>query len=552
MKKNLSSSKWIVKKIRPYIPDLMVLVLTGVLISYISVKFALISKNLIDVVTHQSEGNVKEAALSLVLMLVAQLLLQIIHIRINIKASGKLAMSIRTDIFYKLLKKDFAKVSSIHSGELLNTLISDITLVSEKTVQLIPSVFTISSSIIFSFSTLYKLDRAFALACLALGPFALLAAYIYKKKIKSMHLECRKSDGKVRSFLQESVQNFLVVKAFGRENIMKSRAKELQLENYNLSVKRSTMAIMANIMFFLAVTVVYYGALAWSVYRLSLGIITFGTVTAVLGLVGQLQNPFRDLSSILPQAYMALASAERIIELENLKEEEPVYLKDIKDLEGFSEIEFDNVTFSYDGIDVLNNTNFSVKKGEFVALCGNSGAGKSTMTKLLLSVLKPQGGDVYLKFENGEKLSFSAEMRAMFSYVPQGNMILSGTIRDNITFADENPDEEKVIRAAEIAQIKDAIDKMPKGFDTVLGEKGIGLSEGQIQRIAIARALYYDAPVLLFDEATSSLDIDTEASLLKSIKELTDKTCIIISHRREVISACDKTYYLQNGSLYEL
>ncbi len=174
------------------------------------------------------------------------------------------------------------------------------------------------------------------------------------------------------------------------------------------------------------------------------------------------------------------------------------------------------------------------------------------MTKLLLSLLKPQGGDVCLEFENGDKISFSAETRKIFSYVPQGNMILSGTIRDNITFADENPDEEKVIRAAEIAQIEDAIDNMPKGFDTILGEKGIGLSEGQIQRVAIARALYYDAPVLLFDEATSSLDIDTEASLLKSIKELTDKTCIIISHRREVISACDKTYYLQNGSLYEL
>lgn len=552
MKKNLSSSKWIFKKIRPYIPNLIVLILTGVLISYISVRFALISKSLIDVVTKQAEGSVREAAISMVLMLAFQLLFQIIHIRVHIKTSGKLSMSIRTDVFYKLLKKDFAKVSSVHSGEILNTLISDITLVSEKAVQLIPSVFTLLSSVLFSFTALFKLDRTFALACLALGPIALLAAYVYKKKIKSMHLLCRKSDGRVRSFLQETIQNFLVVKAFGRENVMKKKAKELQLENYNLGVKRSTMAIMANIMFFLAVTVVYYGALAWSVYRLSIGVITFGTVTAVLGLVSQLQTPFRDLSSILPQAYMALASADRIIELENLSEEEPVSLKDTVDLKSFSEIEFNNVTFYYDGVDVLENTNFSVKKGEFVALCGSSGAGKSTMTKLLLSVLKPQSGEVFLKFENGEKINFSAKTRTMFSYVPQGNMILSGTIRDNITFADENPDEEKVIRAAEIAQIKETIDNMPKGFDTVLGEKGIGLSEGQIQRIAIARALYHDAPVLLFDEATSSLDIDTEASLIKSIKELTDKTCIIISHRREVISACDKTYYLQNGSLYEL
>ncbi len=552
MKKNLSSSKWIFKKIRPYIPNLMVLILTGVAISYISVRFALMSKNLIDIATRQAEGSVKGAIINLAVMLACQLALQIIHVRIHIKTSGKISMAIRTDMFYKLLKKDFARVSSIHSGEILNTLISDVSLVAEKATQLIPSAFTLCSSVIFSFSALYKLDKTFALMCLVLGPVALLVAYIYKKKIKSLHLLCRKSDGKVRAFLQETIQNFLVVKAFGRENTMKARANELQYNSYNLAVKRSTMSIFANIMFFLAVTVVYYGALAWSVYRLSLGLITFGTVTAILGLVGQLQTPFRDLSSILPQVYMTLASADRVIELENLDDEEPVYLDENVDLNSFSEIVFEDVNFSYGDVEVLKNVSFSVKKGEFVALCGNSGAGKSTMTKLLLSVLKAQGGEVYLNLENGKKINFGTETRAMFSYVPQGNMILSGTIRDNITFADENPDEEKVIWAATAAQIKETIDNMPKGFDTKLGEKGIGLSEGQIQRIAIARALYYDAPVLLFDEATSSLDIHTEAELLKSIKELTDKTCIIISHRKEVISACDKTYYLQEGTLNNL
>ena len=552
MKKNLSSSKWIFKKVRPYIPNLIIMILTGVSISYLGVRFALMSKNLIDIATKQAEGSVKTAILQLMIMLAIQLVLQIIHVRIHIKTSGKISMDIRTDMFYKLLKKDFAKVSSIHSGEILNTLISDISMVAEKTTQLIPSVFTLVSSILFSFLALYSLDSTFALICLGLGPVALLVAYIYKKKIKSLHKKCRESDGKVRAFLQETIQNFLVVKAFGRENTMRARSRDLQYISYNLTVKRSTLSIFANIMFFLAITVVYYGALAWSVYRLSLGLITFGTVTAVLGLVGQLQTPFRDLSSILPQVYMTLASADRVIELENLDDEEPVHLDENIDLNNFSEIVFEDVNFSYGDVEVLRNVSFSVKKGEFVALCGNSGAGKSTMTKLLLSVLKAQSGEVYLKLDDENKIKFGAETRKMFSYVPQGNMILSGTIRDNITFADENPDEEKVLWASEAAQIKETVENMPNGFDTKLGEKGIGLSEGQIQRIAIARALYYDAPVLLFDEATSSLDIHTEAELLKSIKELTDKTCIIISHRKEVISACDKTYYLQEGTLNNL
>ena len=201
---------------------------------------------------------------------------------------------------------------------------------------------------------------------------------------------------------------------------------------------------------------------------------------------------------------------------------------------------------------MLEQINLTVKKGEFIAICGPSGGGKSTLTRLLLSVLKPKSGSVYLLGKDGAQIPFDASLRHMFSYVPQGNMILSGTIRENITFADKAPDEKKVLRAVELAQLTEAVRKMPKGLDTVLGEKGHGLSEGQVQRIAVARALYYDAPVLLLDEATSSLDMQTEQELLAHIRSMTDKTCIIVSHRKEVMDACDKTYYLQNGSLYEL
>ena len=551
MKKEMNSGKWIFKKVRPYFPGLIVLIIVGIIVSYITVRFSLISKKLIDIVTNQAEGSVLYNGIWLALMLIAQLILQIVYIRIHIKISGRLSMSIRTDLFHKLLKKDFAEVSSIHSGEFLNRLISDVSIVSEKVTEIIPNLFTLLSTVVFSFSALYVLDKHFAIACLFLGPVALAATYIYKKKIKTLHIKCRESDGKVRSFIQETIQNFLVVKAFGRESYMSRKAYSLQTDNYKLNVKRSTAGIMANILFFLAVTMVYYGALAWSVYRLSLGLITFGTVTAVLSLVSQLQSPFREVAGILPQTYMVLASAERLIELENIKEETQ-YIETNRDLSQFSKISFHNVSFSYDETEVLKNVSLDIKKGEFVALCGISGAGKSTMTKLLLSVLVPNEGNVLLKFEDGESINFNSDMRKMFSYVPQGNMILSGTIRDNITFADEAPDEEKLKKVIEIAQIKDFIDKTPKGLDTYLGEKGHGLSEGQVQRIAIARALYYDAPVLLLDEATSSLDIATESHLLSSIKELTDKTCIIISHRREVIDACDKTFILQNGALNAL
>ncbi len=543
------TGKWILSHIRPFIPYLVLLIVMVVTIAYINVEFSLVSKSLIDVATKQSEGNLVNSAVALVVLLVSQLILQVVYTRVHITVSGKLAMSLRSELFYKLLGKDYSEISKIHSGEILNRLVSDVSLLSEKTTEIIPNVFALLSTVIFSFVALYSLDNAFALFCLGCGPIILAAAYIYKKKIKSLHIKCRESDGKVRSHLQETIQNFIVIKAFRKENLMRKNSEKLQYKNYKLNVKRATVGIISNILFFLAMTVVYYAALAWGVYKLSIGAITFGTVTAILGLVGQLQSPFREIAAVLPQTYMVLASADRLIEMEKIPDDESN--EEFIDASSFEKIIFENVDFSYGEVKVLKNVDFTVNKGEFIAICGVSGAGKSTLSKIMLSVIKPDSGTALVK-AGGNEIAFSSQTRKLFSYVPQGNLILSGTIRDNITFCDENPDEDKLISACTAAQIIEDIYKMPEGFDTILGEKGHGMSEGQIQRLAIARALYYDAPVLLLDEATSSLDIATEDNLLKAIKSMTDKTCIIISHRKEVMEACDKTYILQNCSLNEL
>lgn len=550
-KQKSETGKWIFKRIRAFIPYLIVLIVFVVLLAYINVQFSLVSKSLIDIATNQAEGSLKTAALKLTALLVVQLILQILYIRIHVSVSGKLSMSLKTELFYKILSKDYSEVSKIHSGEILNRLVSDVSLLSEKTTEIIPNVFALLSTILFSFIALYRLDRTFALFCLCFGPVILIAAYIYKKKIKTLHIKCRESDGRVRSHLQETIQNFIVIKAFAKESLMRKKSQELQYENYRLNVKRSVIGIISNVLFFLAMTVGYYAALGWGVYRLSVGTITFGTLTAMLALVGQIQSPFREVASVLPQCYMVLASTERLMDIDNLSDDRTGEKLTQKDMRDFSAIIFDDVHFSYGEVDVLKGVTFTVEKGEFVALCGISGAGKSTLSKILLSVISADKGSTYIKTKERD-ISVSSGTRALFSYVPQGNLILSGTIRDNITFCDENPDEEKIIRASTAAQIIDDIKNLPDGFNTLLGEKGHGLSEGQVQRLAIARALYYDAPVLLLDEATSSLDIATEEKLLKSIKTMTDKTCIIISHRREVLDACDKTYILQNGSLNEL
>lgn len=552
-KQKSETGKWIFKRIRAFIPYIIVLVVFVVAIAYIGVQFSLVSKSLIDVATNQANGSLGNIAFKLVILLILQLVLQIVYVRIHITAAGKLTMALRSELFYKMLSKEYGSVSKLHSGEILNRLVSDASLLADKTMEIIPNIFALVSTVVFSFSALYNLDSKFALCCLVFGPVVLIAAYIYKRKIKTLHKQCRESDGKVRSHLQETIQNFIVVKAFSKESLMKKHSLKLQHDNYRLNVKRSTIGIISNILFFLAMTAGYYAALGWGVYRLKIGdpAFTFGTLTAILALVGQIQSPFREIASVLPQIYMVMASTERLIELDNLPDDEADVEFTTDDSKHFESLCFENVEFSYGEVEVLKAVSFTVEKGEFVALCGISGAGKSTLSKIILSVIRPNAGRAYIT-AGGKEINFSSNTRKLFSYVPQGNMILSGTIRDNITFCDENPDEERIIRAAKAAQIIDDILKMPDGFDTMLGEKGHGLSEGQVQRLAIARALYYDAPVLLLDEATSSLDIATEDKLLTAIREMTDKTCIIISHRHEVMQACDKTYILQDGSLHEL
>ena len=208
------TGKWILNHIRHFIPYLILLIVMVITIAYINVEFSLVSKSLIDIATSQAEGNLINNAVALVVLLVAHLLLQIVYTRVHITVSGKLAMSIRTELFYKLLGKDYSEISKIHSGEILNRLLSDVSLLSEKTTEIIPNVFALLSTVIFSFAALYSLDSTFALFCLCCGPVILAAAYIYKKKIKSLHIQCRESDGMVRSHIQETIQNFIVIKAF--------------------------------------------------------------------------------------------------------------------------------------------------------------------------------------------------------------------------------------------------------------------------------------------------------------------------------------------------
>lgn len=520
--KNQSQIKWLLKRTGTKMyGKLLFLTLLGVVMSYLGVRFAIVSKDVLDIASGARGGSLMGQIIRLAVMLVLLLGSQVVYSLSNARISGKYAIELKEHVFRVCLGRDWQEISKIHSGELINRIHSDVNVIVTGVMLLVPNLVSLIFRIVLSFVELFRLDWLFAVACLVLSPFILISARIYSSKMKSLHKKCMETDGKTKSFMQEILQNLLVIKAYRNEDAVVEHAREFQFLHFKFTLKRNHISILMNILFYLALTASYYIALSYCAWKLSLGLMTFGTLMAILQLLNQVQTPFKDLSAVIPQYFSTIASAERLEELEKLPEDERAALISEKT----PLVEIRDMSFSYGDEEIFSHTDFTMQQGEFIAISGISGIGKSTLLKLVMGILKPTDGTVLCRCE--------------VAYVPQGNMILSGTIRENIAFY-RSVDEEKIIRSAKVAEIYDFIQTLPDGFDTVLGEKGLGLSEGQVQRLAIARAVYLDAPLLLLDECTSALDEATEAKVLRNFKELKDKSLIIISHKQAAFDVADK------------
>lgn len=543
MKKN-NVYLWLWKNSRDSRVFILLLTVLSVVYSLLQLSFVSASKEVIDVATGVIDGDLKNACFVLIGLLVVQLCMQIGINFMNVHALSRFEISLKRHVFSVLMKKEYLAVAKYHSGELLNRLNSDVSVIINGIIGIIPSAALFLTSIIGGFAMLWNIDSKLALIILAVGPLVGIGARLYSSKYKKLHKKCQSAEGDTKSFMLEILQNMLVVKSFCCEKATLNHAEMLQRRSYHLKVVRTCISIVAHVGMFLIFNAGYYFALAYGAFRLSAGILTYGDLTAVLQLVNKIQTPFKNMSGLIPQAFAVTASAERLLELECLADEEDtgdnlpddIYNK----LDG---IVFDNVTFRYSDDSVVSGVNMKIHKGECVVVAGESGAGKSTSIKLLLGILTPETGSIYLAAGN-ERYNIGRNTRTLFSYVPQGNLILSGTIRENICFARPDATDEDIIRAAKIAQIWDFIEKLDCGLDTKIGEKGLGLSEGQAQRISIARAILFDAPILLLDESTSALDSQTELALLKAIRSMTDKTCIIVSHKQAAFDICDNVCYV--------
>ncbi len=541
---NKSTLKWIYARIRKYFPLILIISAVAALVSLFTVSIALATKEVFDVATGVKEGSLKVSAVLLFSVIAVQIILSAAQSFMNTYTNGKLTLLIRNHLFASICKKKFHSLSSYHSGDLLNRLTSDTDVVVQSSVSIIPNIVSMVTKILAGTLAMLIMNPKIALIIIILGVLIPAVGRIINKKYKILHKQCQETEGETRSFLQECFQNIVVIKTFISDTPFIKRLNRYMEANFRFKIKRTGISIIIHIALYSFFTIGYYAVLVWGAGGLAAGTITYGTLMAFLQLIAQLRAPLQNVSGIMPQYYSALASAERLIELEKLEDENAPLFKDrIEEIKNsFKELKFNNLSFAYKNEDVIENCNLTAKRGDITAITGESGSGKSTLFKLVLGLYEPQIGNITVN----DNIIVDTSTRGLFAYVPQGNMVISGSIRDNITLCNPETSDEKIKQATLAADIYDFICTLPMGLETELSERGLGLSEGQIQRISIARALLTDAPILLLDEATSALDEETETRVLTNIKNMTDKTVIFITHRNQSLKVCDRIFHIEN------
>lgn len=544
-------AKWIIKHTKGYIKSLLLLTILSSVSVLLSIATALIGKQIIDNAI-VGKGVVTTLVIY-ALVTIFEIVLGSIYSLVSVVITEKYSFQIRQKVYRDVLDTCWSDISKYHSGDIMTRLTSDINIVASGVSGLISNILVLVFQLIVAFCTLFYFDKWLAVLTLAIAPITAVISIWLGKKLRYLQVKVQETEAKYRAFMQESVANQLIIKAFNNQDYSEENLNRLRNNRLHWILKKNQMNVIASGTMSFAYTLVYVIAFGWGAIKLSLKEITYGTMSVFLSLVGQIQDPLVELSKQLPQIITILASAGRIVELEEL--EKDVYLDEGLDVPEKVDVKVENIDFSYNNGNekVFSNASLEIKSGEFVAILGESGVGKTTLIRLIMGFMNTNKGQIEFADENNNREIVNGHAREYMSYVPQGNTLFSGTIRDNIKMGKTDATEEEVMEAVNAACADSFIDNLPNGLDTVLGEKGHGLSEGQAQRIAIARALIKKAPLLILDEATSSLDEKTELKVLDSIGKLKPRpTCILITHRRSVLKICDREIKLQDGQIESL
>lgn len=547
MKKNLTILVWIFNHSKAVLPLIILTSILGGILSAIGVYSALISKSLIDAATSGNMNLVIKWLMMMAGIYFIRLTLNIVNSLISTYSSTQLFNQIQKKMYVSVTYSEWMAQSKYHSVNLLTRITSDVGTVSSVILSSLNSLVSLTVTLVSSFIALLYLDPTIAIFTIIATPLYLIFSKMYSKRLKSIYKEVQDQDILYRSFIQESIQNLMIVKTFCHEEENFETLNQHHQKKLQLSLKSTRFSLYSSMIFGTISFFIYFAIYGLSAIKLTSGAITFGSMTALLQLYSKVSGPIGSFAGIGKQFIQGIAAAERLIEIEKLPTER--FNQELKPLQIEKPIiEFTNVSFNYtQKQSILKDISFKIKPGETVALVGPSGQGKTTIIRLILSLINANKGSLTI-----QKQKIGREHRQLISYVPQGNTLFSGTIRENIAFGTPHATDKDIIKAAKQAYAWDFINELSDKLETRVGEKGLGLSEGQAQRIAIARAFLRQKPILILDEATSALDGQTEIDVLESVKNLPHQpTCIIITHRPSALEICDRILRLESGYLQE-
>lgn len=548
--------KWIFSYSAKYKGAIIFYTLLGVFSTSMGLVSSVAGKYMIDIITGYDTSRLWIVIVIMLGSTIFSLVFSNVINRISTKLSIYINNDIQADIFDKIVDADWLAINKYSNGDVLNRFNGDIGTVSSNAISWLPTIIIAIYNFAATFFVIWHYDVIMALIAFSSAPFMLLMSRVLIKKQRDYNRKVREMSSNLMTFEVETFYNFDTIKSFGVAPHYSRKMRWWQEKFKDISLKYNMFSIKTNILMTLLGTAVQFLAFGYCLFRLWTHDISYGTMTLFLQQRSNLSGSFNCLVSIIPAFLNSSVSAHRIRELVELPKE--VHISASSELDAFAgdgfEIRMKDVDFSYvEGKRVITQSAFKACPGEIVALVGPSGEGKTTMIRLILGLIRPEEGKTYLQASNGKQVEMNAETRHLFAYVPQGNTILSGTLAENMRIVKEDATDEEIIEAMKVACAWEFVEKLPDGINSSVGERGRGLSEGQAQRIAIARAVLRDAPILLLDEATSALDVTTERQVLRNIiRQHPNKTCIVTTHRPSVLNMCQRVYRVMETKVTEL